>query len=120
MKTNKLSNSDLLKINDLLDKWKQIIQENAKNSIKNASRIKNNNGRIKTPKNNKIIIYDIKTHKKQCDLQAELSKIIPKLKDLIESHPSILDHEWKIEDYIELCYYHYTMVIEKIRKIINE
>jgi hypothetical protein len=111
------------KINELLDSWKEIVRDNAKKSQYNASKFYKKNGnenRIKIPASGNLIVYDYPTFKKHCLIQNELCLQIPELKDLINSKPDIFDFEWKIEDYIELCYYHYMIVIEKIKEKLNE
>jgi len=71
-------------------------------------------------KDNKRIIFDYPSDKRQTDAQQQLCYFRPDLTALITSEPQIDDGEWKIEDYLELCYNHYLLVISKLRRIINE
>lgn len=103
----------------LLDSWLEIIKTNAKDSRKNASKMKQGlEGRI-IIKDNERIIFDYPSDKRQMETQEQLCYFRPDLTALITSDPQIEDGEWKVEDYLELCYNHYLIVIEKLRRIIN-
>ena len=111
--------NDFDEIQLLLDSWIEVVKTCAKESRKNASRMKDGlNGRV-IIKDGKRIIFDYPSDKRQMEIQEQLRYFRPDLTNLIMSEPSIFDEEWKVEDYLELCYNHYILVIEKIRKIIN-
>ena len=108
------------KILELLDSWKAIVQENAKQSSINVGKLPGGlERRIKETGSQGIVIYDYPSYKKQCLIQDELCRLLPSLTTLINSKPNILDFGWKIGDYLELSYNHYNLVIEKIKKHIT-
>jgi len=103
----------------LLDCWIEIIKTCAKDSIKNASKMKDGlDGRVVFD-NGKRVIFDYPSEKRQKEIQLKLYYLRPDLTELISSEPAITDEEWNVKDYIELCHNHYMIVVEKLRKIIN-
>jgi len=104
-------------VGKLIAEWLEVIIEGAQQSHQNAKKMRNGlQTRIKS-KQNKPKILDHKTHIRQRKIQAALAKELPHLKELIYSEPAITDHEWKIEDYIELYYDHFTIVVQKLCEI---
>lgn len=101
----------------LLDSWIEVIKTCAKDSLKNASRMKGGLENKVGP-TGKREIFDFASEKRQKEIQNKLHYLMPEYYILIDSEPSILDEEWKVEDYIELCHNHYLLVIEKLRKSI--
>lgn len=101
-------------VGELIAEWLKVIVMGMQQSKKNAQKMSSGlQTRIK-PKLNKPRVLDHKTHVKQKVIQAALAKKLPHLKKLIYSEPAITDHAWKADDYIELYYDHYTIVIQKI------
>jgi hypothetical protein len=102
-----------------LDCWTEVIKTCAKDSIKNASRMKGGlDTRVEAT--GKKQIFDYVSEKRQKEIQNRLYYLMPEHTMLIASEPCILDEEWNVSDYIELYYNHYALVIEKLRKINDE
>ncbi len=111
--------NDFEDIQLLLDSWIEVNKTCAKDSRKNALRMKDGlEGRI-IIKDKRRVIFDYPSDKRQLDIQQKLCHFRPDLTTLIISEPEIFEEEWNIEDYLELCYNHYLIVIEKLRRIIN-
>jgi len=64
------------------------------------------------------VIFDLRVWEQQCLIQTKLHNIFPQFKDIICSKPATDGYLWKVGDYIDLYYDHYTLVIRKIRKLI--
>jgi hypothetical protein len=103
----------------LIDSWIEIIKTCARDSIKNASKMKNGLDSRIFSNDGKKIIFDYVSEKRQKEIQNKLYYLRPDLTELISSEPPILDEEWNVKDYIELYHNHYMLVVEKLRKIIN-
>lgn len=104
----------------LLNMWEKVNKENAKNSREKAISLKGGlDVKIKI-KDNAVVIYDYKTTKMQQQIQKELTSIFPeRYASIIASKPAIMDFDWKVNDYLELYFNHYRVVIEKLKGIIE-
>lgn len=106
------------KIHQLLNEWSILIELGIKVSEQKAHQQPGGlSGRINrtigTP-----VIFDSNTHQQQLSIQKKLCTELPQWADLIQSQPAIMDgHKWNRKDFIELYYFHYILVIEKIKKI---
>lgn len=106
----------VLEVQLLLDAWVEVVKTCAKDSVKNASRMKGGLDNRVSP-TGKREVFDYISEKRQKEIQNKLYYLMPEFSFLISSEPQILDQEWKVEDYIELCYNHYMIVIEKLRRL---
>lgn len=108
------------KVINLLDQWTAVITIGRNVSEKKAKQIDGGlSGRIKritgTP-----IIFDLEAYEKQIKIQKLLCGELPQWTDIINSKPEIMDgHAWIREDYIELYFNHFRIVIRKLHGIIN-
>lgn len=101
----------------LLDAWTEVIKTCAKDSTKNASRMKDGIDGLVIILDGRRVIFDYPSDKRQAEIQQKLCHLRPDLTVLIMSEPSIFDEQWRIKDYLELCYNHYMTVIFKLRNI---
>lgn len=104
------------RINHLLDIWSKLLivgEELAQDKVTKSNG--SLDGRIKRT-TGQPVIFDFETYKKQTRIQAELSTELPLLTDLINSQPAIMDgFSWTKRDFIELYFYHYNMVVQKLK-----
>lgn len=110
-------NTEKYTVGQLIAEWLKIIILGIQQSRENAKKMSDGLQTRIRPKQNKLKILDHKTHIRQKKIQEELAKKLPHLKELIYSEPAITDHDWKVSDYIELYYEHYTIVIQKLCEI---
>lgn len=101
-------------VGELIGEWLKVIILGTQQSRKNAKKMSDGLQTRIRPKQNKLRILDHKTHIRQKEIQAALTKKLPHLKELIYSEPAITDHDWNASDYIELCCEHYTIVVQKL------
>ena len=106
----------ILEVQLLLDSWTEIVKTCAKDSVKNASRMKGGLGN-RVARSDKREIFDYISEKRQKEIQNKLYYLMPEYSFLISNEPPIFDEEWPVEDYIELCYNHYMIIIEKLRRL---
>ncbi len=67
------------------------------------------------------IIFDLKTYESQRTIQDSLCKELPQWAGLIRSQPEIMDgHRWVRENFIDLYFSHFDLVVEKLQRIIDE
>lgn len=109
-------------VRNLLKEWTTCIKQGKIRSRQKASQQKPNglNGRIKRTTGNPVI-FDFQAHSDQNTIQNSLCKELPKLRDLIRSEPEIMDgYTWTRQDFIDLYFRHFEIVIEKIRRITEQ
>ncbi len=108
-------------VQELLAQWVELIVVGERVSIEKAS--KNNeglNGRIRRT-TGKSVIFDFESYDEQVRIQNLLCKELPQWADVIRSQPEIMDgYSWTRRDFIELYFGHFRLVIEKLKKIINQ
>lgn len=109
------------KVDQLLDTWITTIKIGELSSTIKAKKGPGGiNGRIKRTKGNPVI-FDATYHSDQKIIQDNLCKELPKLSDIIRSEPEIMDgYAWTRKDFIFLYFSHFKMVVEKLKKIINQ
>lgn len=107
------------KIKDLLRRWSIALDIGEHQSKEKASGCKDGlGGRIKRTKGQPVI-FDMTTHKTHSQIQNDLCKVLPEWSDIIRSTPEIMDgYHWTRNDFIELYFEHFRVVIEKIDRII--
>lgn len=104
-------------VGKLIADWLEILIIGRQTAYKNARAMSHGlNTRLKIKKSRPKVL-DHKTHLIQKRIQATLVRRLPNLEHLICSEPAIMDHDWLVEDYIELYYDHYTIVIQKLCEI---
>jgi len=104
-------------VGKLIAEWLEVIMQGAHQSRENAKKMSDGLQTRIRPKKNKPRILDHKTHVRQKKIQDALARKLPDLKKLIYSEPAITDHDWGANDYIELYYEHYTIVVQKLCEI---
>jgi len=97
----------------MLDQWESEIKHWIVSSKK---KVEDPKERVKPINKERITVYDFSSYKKQKNTQKRLAAILPELKELIESLPTILDQEWPLDAYLELILNHYMIIIHKIKK----
>lgn len=104
----------LYKWSDIIIKGKLISKEKAQRTINGlAGRIKRTTGQP--------IVFDIETHNQQQIIQNSLCLELPQWADLIRSQPAIMDgYSWTRNDFIDLYFEYFSLIIEKLRRIIGE
>ncbi len=109
------------KILELLEQWSNTIKDGECASISKAETSDGGiNGRIKRTKGQPII-FDSKTYDNQKSIQNSLCQELPQWGDLIRSQPELMDgYAWTRKDFIELYFEHFSLVIEKLTKIVNQ
>jgi len=105
-------------IRTLLTQWSELIDSGKQISIERASSsLSGLRGRIKRV-TGKPVIFDFRTYEKQKTIQDSLCKEMPRFTDLIRSIPEIMDgHSWIKEDFIELYFEHFLLVVQKLQRI---
>lgn len=109
------------KIQSILSQWTALIKHGERVSIKKANESPGGlRGRIKRT-TGKPVIFDLQTYERQQAIQNSLSQELPKLTELINSQPEIMDgHSWFKEDFIDLYFKHFSLVVEKLQRIIDK
>lgn len=107
-------------IRTLLERWITSIDAGEKISKNNAKKLPDGLlGKIKRA-TGQPVIFDLKTHEQQRELQKEIRQECPQFADLILSQPEIMDgFHWTRRDFIELYFSHYRLVVEKLYRIID-
>lgn len=103
----------------LLAKWRKILHTGKERAILKISKLPDKlNGRIKRT-DGEPIIFDLESYQQQKSVQRELQKLLPDLSDIITMQPSALEgYEWTREDYVDLYFSHYNLIIDiLIRRI---
>lgn len=67
------------------------------------------------------VIFDLDTYEDQKKIQNSLCIELPQWSDIIHSKPEIMDgYAWTRGDFIELYYEHFRLVVDKLKRIIDE
>lgn len=109
------------KIEKLLQQWSMIIDTGEQTSkTKAEALIDGLNGRIKRT-TGQPVVFDCETHEGQTKVQDSLCKELPQWSDLIRSQPDIMDgYSWTRSDFIQLYFEHFRLVVEKLKRIIDQ
>lgn len=110
-----------LTVKTLLDQWYELLITGKLASIAKAkSQIEGIDGRIRRTRGQPVI-FDFGFYDDQLEIQEELCRQLPEWADLIRSQPEIMDgFPWTRKDFIELYFRHFTLVIEKLKRITAE
>ena len=110
-----------IKVQRLLNKWITIIEVGELTSIMNAGKMRGGlDGRIKRTTGNPVVFDEISCVEQRA-IQNSLCKELPQWSNIIRSNPEIMDgYSWTRGDFISLYYNHFKLVVEKIRRIINQ
>lgn len=110
-----------IKVRTLLERWTTLLYIGEKISKEKASKNADGlSGRILRT-TGKPVIFDFETHKDQQEIQNLLCQELPQWADVIRSQPEIMDgYPWTRNDFIELYFGHFRLVIEKLQRIINQ
>jgi len=74
-------------------------------------------GRIKRA-TGQPVVFDSDSYQNQKEIQKSLCNELPELSDIIRSVPEIMDgYHWTRNDFIELYFEHFRIVVEKIQRI---
>lgn len=108
-------------IQNLLARWSTLIEMGEQDSKTKANKAPGGlEGRIKRTTGFPVI-FDADTHKEQREIQNLLCKELPELSDIIRSQPEIMDgFKWIRNDFIELYFSHFRLVVSKIEKITSK
>lgn len=110
------------KIEKLLRQWTVLLDTGEPISKDKAEEIPGGlGGRIKRT-TGQPIIFDIQTYNNQVSIQTSLCQELPQWSNIIRSKPEeIMDgYPWTRNDFIELYFNHFRLVIEKLWKIIDK
>ncbi len=110
------------KVSKLLYRWHTVIDAGEKISKKKAERIIDGGltGRIKRT-TGQPVVFDIETYEYQKSIQNDLCKELPQWSDLIHSKPEIMNgYPWIRRDFIELYFGHFRLVVEKLKRIVDQ
>lgn len=109
------------KIQKLLKQWSVLIDHGEYMSrIKAEKNTDGLMGRIKRTKGPPIV-FDLETHEHQKEIQKSIRKELPQWSDIIFSEPEIMHgYSWTRNDFIELYFEHFRMVVEKLQRIIDK
>lgn len=105
-------------VQNLLREWEICIRQGKLRSRQKAHQQKPDglSGRLKRTVG-KPVIFDFEAYSKQKEIQNSLCKEVPELESLIRSEPEIMDgYSWTREDFIDLYFRHFEIVIERIRR----
>lgn len=106
-------------IRELLAEWTDLIITSKKACIKKASKTTNGLHRRIKRTSGKPVVFDFKTYEQQQKIQNALCLELPGWADLIRSEPEIMNgYSWTIADFIDLYHSHFTIVVEKLSRII--
>lgn len=110
-----------IKVHKLLKQWTILINTGEQASKTKAKKSANGlMGRIKRT-TGQPVIFDFKTFDDQKEIQNSLCRELPQWGDIIRSKPEIMDgHPWNRNDFIELYFEHFRLVVEKLTRIINQ
>lgn len=110
-----------LQIQILLYQWMGVTSKGKIASQKKAEKsIGGLCGRIKRTVGQPVI-FDIETYDRQKSIQDMLCKELPQWADLIRSQPAIMDgYSWTRNDFIDLYFEHFDLIIEKLQRIIEK
>lgn len=111
---------DKNRVRELLTKWAISLSNGRKKSIEKAEQnIGGLLGPIKRTKGSPII-FDFESFENQRVIKKQLSEELPEWSSLIASEPAIMDgHAWSRQDFIDLYYSHYDMILEKLQRIVE-
>lgn len=111
---------DAVKIKQTLKQWAIMLDIGEHKSKEKAKKNKDGlMGRIKRS-TGQPVIFDFDTYDNQKEIQNTLCLELPEWSDVIRSKPEIMDgYNWIRNDFIELYFGHFRLVIEKIERIIN-
>ena len=107
-------------IADCLDEWTQNIASGRQRAKQKVDKQPGGRyGRIKRT-TGQPIVFDIEFYQTQQKIQNQLCRELPHLASIIKSQPSIMDgYKWTRNDFIDLYFNYFEMIVEKIRAILN-
>jgi len=109
------------KIRQLLKQWGIMLDMGEHKSKEKASKNKDGlEGRIKRS-TGQPVVFDFDTYDSQKEIQTTLCQELPGWADIIRSTPEIMDgYHWTRNDFIELYFGHFRLVIEKLERIVDK
>ena len=104
----------------LLRLWDELIKSGELSSKEKAEKSSGGLiGRIKRTTGTPVI-FDLDSYTEQTNVQNSLCQELPQWADLIRSKPEIMDgHPWTRNDFIELYFGHFRLVVSKLYNIID-
>lgn len=106
-------------VKELLVEWAELIVDSKKACLKKANRTAGGLYRRIKRTSGKPVVFDFKTYEEQQKIQKALCVELPEWSDLIRSEPEIMDgYSWTIRDFIDLYHSHFTVVVEKLDRIL--
>lgn len=108
------------RIYELLGDWKLLIRTGENISKAKAEKIDGGlTGRIRRTTGGPVV-FDLETYENQKRIQDALCQELAQWSDVIRSQPMIMDgYPWTRNDFIELYFNHFRLVIEKLNRIIG-
>lgn len=110
-----------LDVQQLLDQWEVLLDVGKKIAIEKANINKDGlQGRI-TRTTGVPVVFDFGTYQVQNRLQICLCRKTPQFTNLICSQPELMTgYAWIREDFIDLYFEHYCIVVEKLRRLTKQ
>jgi len=106
-------------VKELLAEWTELIIASRKACMKKANRTTGGLHRRIKRTTGKPVVFDFKTYEGQQRIQKALCVELPEWSDLIRSEPEIMNgYSWKSKDFIDLYHSHFTIVVEKLVRIL--
>lgn len=106
-------------VKKLLLEWEELIVDSKKACLKKANQTVGGSYRRIKRTSGKPVVFDFKTYKEQQKIQQTLCSELPEWSDLIRSEPEIMNgYSWTTKDFIDLYHSHFTVVVEKLGRII--
>jgi hypothetical protein len=110
-----------VKVQQLLDRWDTLLEMGEQTAKTKASKNADGlEGRIRRTTGTPVI-FDFDTYENQKYIQNSLCQKLPQYANLIRSTPEIMNgHAWIRNDFIELYFGHFRLVVEKLRRLIGQ
>ncbi len=110
-----------IKVRELLKQWTTLINMGEQASKTKAEKSPDGLlGRIKRT-TGQPVIFDFETYDDQRIIQNSLCMELPQWSNVIRSKPEVMDgYQWTRSDFIELYFGHFRLVVEKLRRIIDQ
>ena len=106
-------------VKELLAEWTELIVASEKACLEKAGRTSDGLSRRIKRTSGKPVVFDFKTYEQQQKIQDALCVELPEWSDLIRSEPEIMHgYSWTIKDFIDLYHSHFTIVVEKLSRIL--
>lgn len=106
-------------VKELLAEWAELIVDSKKACRKKANQTAGGLHRRIKRTSGKPVVFDFRTYEEQQKIQKALCVELPGWSDLIRSEPEIMNgYSWTSKDFIDLYHSHFTVVVEKLGRIL--